>query len=145
MLLSVACQHELIRQALLEMLNHSRAACYLGNKPCTAEERCCERKKMRSPSRGSDTLKVIGRPQKPLCQIAAALCAAHSHSHMVILNQLTPSGSHYRTNINHQNPLILSFVKLKTYRPVPPRRRYTPSKVTSIQQVILNIHVVRVM
>lgn len=44
-LLSVACQYELIHYTVLEMLNHSQAR-YLGNKPCMAEERCCERKKM---------------------------------------------------------------------------------------------------
>lgn len=61
--LSAACQHELIHQAMLEMLNHSQA-CYLGNKPCMAEEICCGREKMRILSRGFDTLKVIGRPSK---------------------------------------------------------------------------------
>ena len=40
---------------MLEMLNHSQA-CYLGNKPCMAEERCCERKKRWGAHRGALTL-----------------------------------------------------------------------------------------
>lgn len=55
MLLSVTCQRELIHQAMLEMLKQSRA-CYLGNKPCMAEERCRERKKDEEPIGGALTL-----------------------------------------------------------------------------------------
>lgn len=117
MLLSAACQHESIHQAMLEMLNHS-LACYLGNKPCMAEERCCERKKMRSPSRGSDTLKVIGHPKKILCPIASASSTAHTQTYMVKLHQLTHSCPPCRTNINHYVPLCLLKPHL-TYRTFP--------------------------
>lgn len=56
MLLSVTCQQELIHQAVLEMLKQSWA-CYLGNKPCMAEERCREReKKDKGPIVGALTL-----------------------------------------------------------------------------------------